>query len=274
MSQDQIMADLDGLIKKAAEVDSEGLAKSASPGDPLTSDNGTTAPETGAQMASNNEEAGKHTAAKVDGGAETNPAGASVTMSTEGATAASTDGQEGPSGADLEDKHQAANGDEGGLSGDPADLDKKTASELIGNARSLAGELKTAAESLPVDEAAEKATQKLASALGKSEGHSDSASAELTGFDRMLAKRAMEAALKVALPWKSLLPQPRVPKRSSLVSNPVPSARKRPPLSSNRPPPAVPWVRKTSPNSKPWPLRPRLRWLVVVRSRSGYASGP
>jgi hypothetical protein len=195
MSQDQMMKDLDALIKRAGEIEATGLSKKASIGDPLTSDNGTSAPQTGAQMASNNEEAGKHTAAKVDGGAETNPTGASVEMSTEGATAVSTDGQSGTQGADLDQRHQAANGDEGGFNGEPSDWDKKkTAREsLIGTARSLAGELKKAAAALPVDANAAKASTKLASVLGKSSGQSEGTAAPLTAFDRFLAKRAMEA---------------------------------------------------------------------------------
>lgn len=193
MTQDALIRDLDSLIKRANEVGAE-LQKTAAPGDPLNEDNGTSAPETGAQMASNNEEAGKHTAAKVDGDAETNPAGASVEMSTEGATAVSTDGQTGTQGADLEKRHQAANGDEGGFEGEPSDWDKKkTACEaLITEARTIAGELKIAAEKMPVDEKAEKAMTKLAGLLGKSAGRSETA-APLTQFDRFLAKRAMEA---------------------------------------------------------------------------------
>ncbi len=192
-TQRNIMEDLDLMIKRAAEVPTEGLRKAASPADPLDSDNGTEAVQKGEHYNKNVEEAGKHTAAKVDGGAEANKPGASVEASTEGATAVSTDGQEGGKGADLEVKGEADNG--------PVSQSElsKSASEYISDGRKISTWLKSAAERLPVDANAEAAQQKVASILGKSNGQPEAAK-PLTGMRAYLAKKAMEAAGGEAIP--------------------------------------------------------------------------
>jgi hypothetical protein len=186
-TQRTIMEDLDLMIKRASEVPTEGLAKSASPADPLDSDNGTEAVKKGEHYNKNVEEAGKHTEAKVDGGAVANKPGASVEASTEGATAVSTDGQEGGKGADLEVKGEADNGPV------PQSELSKSAGELISTGRKMSAWLKSAAEKLPVDANAEAAQQKVASILGKSNGQPEAAK-PLTGMSAYIAKKAMEAA--------------------------------------------------------------------------------
>jgi hypothetical protein len=186
-TQRTIMEDLDLMIKRASEVPTEGLAKSASPADPLDSDNGTEAVKKGEHYNKNVAEAGKHTEAKVDGGAVANKPGASVEASTEGATAVSTDGQEGGKGADLEVKGEADNGPV------PQNELSKSAGELISTGRKMSAWLKSAAEKAPVDANAEAAQQKVASILGKSNGQSEAAK-PLTGMSAYIAKKAMEAA--------------------------------------------------------------------------------
>jgi hypothetical protein len=186
-TQRTIMEDLDLMIKRASEVPTEGLAKSASPADPLDSDNGTEAVKKGEQYNQNIEEAGKHTAAKVDGGAVANKPGASVEASTEGATAVSTDGQEGGKGADLEVKGEADNGPV------PQSELSKSAAEYISTGRKISAYLKAAAERAPVDANAAAAQQKVASILGKSNGQPEAAK-PLTGMSAYIAKKAMEAA--------------------------------------------------------------------------------
>jgi hypothetical protein len=195
MSQDAIIKDLDSLIKSAAEIKSAGL-KTAAPADPLDKGNGTQAVVTGAQYNKNVEEAGKHTAAKVDGGAEANKANASLEASTEGATAVATDGQSGAKGADLEVKKDADNGtvSQSELSKTSAALDK-CASEWLGYAKGVSEGLVKAAAELPVDDAAAKAVTKLAGILGKSDSQAKVAASDLTAFDRLLAKKAQEAGL-------------------------------------------------------------------------------
>jgi len=195
MSQEAIMKDLDSLIKKASEVKADGLQKRAAPGGDLGTDNGTQAPSTGAHYDKNVEEAGKHTEAKVDGGAEANKPGASVEMSTEGATAVATDGQSGAKGADLEVKKDAANGSvpASELSKTSAALDK-CAAEWIAHGKLVSAGLGKIAAELPVDAAAARATTKLAGILGKSEGQAITAG-DLTSFDRFLAKKAADAGL-------------------------------------------------------------------------------
>lgn len=126
MARKNILDDLNGMITKVAADKAAKLAsvKTASPGDGTP--DGTKAPETGAQMASNKTEAAKGTAAMVDGGAETNKANESVKNSTEGATAVDPKGQSGAKGGDLAVKHEAANG-ASSIHGD----DKKTASAKL-----------------------------------------------------------------------------------------------------------------------------------------------
>jgi hypothetical protein len=192
-TQRTIMEDLDLMIKRASEVPTEGLRKAASPADPLDSDNGTEAVKKGEHYNKNVEEAGKHTAAKVDGGAEANKPGASVEASTEGATAVSTDGQEGGKGADLEVKGEADNGPV------PQSELSKSAAELISTGRKISAYLKSAAEKAPVDANAAAAQQKVASILGKSNGQPEAAK-PLTGMSAYIAKKAMEAAGGEAIP--------------------------------------------------------------------------
>lgn len=98
---------LDTLIKAASD------RKTASPGDDLNKDNGTGAVQTGMRMSENKTDAAKSTKAMVDGGATVNPSNASVTMSTDGASAVSTNGQHGATGGVLAVKGEAPN-DKGG----------------------------------------------------------------------------------------------------------------------------------------------------------------
>ncbi len=107
-----LLKDLDKLLVKVAKEKKASL-KTASPGDGV--EDGTSKPSTGEQMAKNKEEAGKHTEAKVDGGAKANPVGGSLEASTEGATAVSASGDKGGEGADLAVKNDAPNGPEGGI---------------------------------------------------------------------------------------------------------------------------------------------------------------
>lgn len=195
MSQNAILKDLDSMIKRAADIKADGLKKTAAPGGDLGADNGTQAPSTGAQYDKNVEEAGKHTAAKVDGGAEANKPGASVEASTEGATAVATDGQSGAKGADLEVKKDADNGSvpASELSKTSAALDK-VAADWVAHGKLISAGLGKIAAELPVDDAAARATAKLAGILGKSEGQAITAG-DLTSFDRFLAKKAAEQGL-------------------------------------------------------------------------------
>lgn len=196
MSQDAIIKDLDSLIKSAAEIKTAGLKKQASPADPLDKDNGTQAVTTGAHYDKNVTEAGKHTAAKVDGGAEANKPGASLEASTEGATAVSTDGQSGANGADLDVKKDAANGSvpASELSKTSAALDD-CAGKWLEHAKGVSAGLSKAAAELPVDDQAAAAMNKLAGILGKSDSQAKLAAKDLTGFDRFLAKKAQDAGL-------------------------------------------------------------------------------
>lgn len=192
-----ILSDLDRMITKVA-AEKQAALKQASPGDDV--EDGTKKPETGAQMASNKSEAGKHTAAKVDGGAKTNPSNASVEMSTDGSTAVATDGQSGTKGADLEVKHQAANGPEGGIKGD----DKKTAAapSLIDELRKAAAAEESAAaptktEKTAVSASAGNEPNGAMSLLNKVLGKTASAQQQLTPFECFLVKAA-RANLKQA----------------------------------------------------------------------------
>lgn len=107
-----LLKDLDKLLVKVAK-EKKASIKQASPGDDV--EDGTSKPVTGEQLAKNKEEAGKHTAAKVDGGAKANPVGGSLEASTDGATAVAASGQKGGEGADLSVKGEAPNGPEGGI---------------------------------------------------------------------------------------------------------------------------------------------------------------
>ncbi len=133
MSTKQLQ-NLDRMILKVRAEKTASLQKAASPGDGV--EDGTKKPQTGAQMASNKEESGKSTKGSVDGGAVTNPVGASVEASTEGATAVATSGQKGTEGADLAVKHDAPNGPE------------KTAGVTDADAKSMADQLRKVASQL------------------------------------------------------------------------------------------------------------------------------
>lgn len=177
---------LNTLVTKVGDTHKTAAAavKTASPGD--GAEDGTKAVETGAQMASNKSEAAKGTKAMVDGGAKTNPAGASLDMSTDGATAVATDGQKGTEGADLEIKAQAANGPEGGIKGDD-----KTAA-LVADLRKVASELETSEKA---SSSTAKAEAKLAQILSKKA----EAPRTLTALEQFLVKQARSnAKVKIA----------------------------------------------------------------------------
>lgn len=103
----KITADLDRLIKRAAEIKTAGVSEKLD-----AADGGTSPATTGEQAAKNKADAGEITAAAVDGGAKTNPVGASVENSTAGATASSADGNAGAKGAEMAIKKDADNGEE------------------------------------------------------------------------------------------------------------------------------------------------------------------
>ncbi len=153
MTKQNLLNDLNRLVHTMS-AEKRASVKKASPGDGV--ENGTSAPATGAQMASNKTEAAKSTAAMVDGGAKTNPANGSVTNSTEGATAVATDGQTGTKGADLEVKKDADNG--------------SVPQSSLSKTSSLVEELRKAAsaEEAPVKEE-NAATKLLKKALAKAE---------------------------------------------------------------------------------------------------------
>ncbi len=190
MASKNILAALNGLVKKAADEKSARLAKKASPGDGV--DDGTSKPQTGEQMAKNKEMAAKGTAAKVDGGAKTNPVGGSVENSTEGAAAVATSGQEGAKGAVLEKKHDAPNGPEGGIkSASLIEQLRKAASDEGATAVAAPGEEENSAVKF-----LKKAFEKKASALDrfladwarkniKSAGALDDPAAAQAGADQM-----------------------------------------------------------------------------------------
>lgn len=164
MASKNILEALNGLVKKAADEKASRLAKKASPGDGV--EDGTSKPETGEQMAKNKEMAAKGTAAKVDGGAKTNPVGGSVENSTEGAAAVDTNGQAGAKGGVLEKKHDAPNGPEGGI---------KSAS-LVEQLRKAAGDETAPAQENPAVKLLKKAFEKKA--------------AEVSPLDKFLAEYA------------------------------------------------------------------------------------
>lgn len=112
MSQKKIAltADLDRLIKRAAEVKTAGL-KAADVSTKLDSDKGGTVPATtGSHAAENITAAGEVGPPSVDGGAKDNKPNGSVEKNTDGSAAASTNGQAGPKGGDFPIKSEADNG--------------------------------------------------------------------------------------------------------------------------------------------------------------------
>ena len=115
MSKTNSLAELDALIKRASAVKQERLSKEAAKvSDQLDSDSGqTTKPSTGDQAAFQEKAQNRdYPNNAVDKNADDTPAGASVSESTDGATAVATDGQEGGKGAMLSIKGEADNGPE------------------------------------------------------------------------------------------------------------------------------------------------------------------
>jgi hypothetical protein len=116
-----ILADLNALVKRASASKAEDLAKAEkstktaeSVSQKLDSMSGGTSPATtGAQAASNMSiQKETYTAPAVDNAAKDSVPGASLTENTEGATAASVNGQEGDQGGMMEPKKEADNGTE------------------------------------------------------------------------------------------------------------------------------------------------------------------
>lgn len=115
MSKTNSLAELDALIKRASASKYEQLSKQAAKvSDQLDQDSGqTTTPTTGEQAAfQGNAQKRDYPANAVDNDADSTPVGASVTASTDGATAAALDGQSGGKGAVLSIKGKADNGPE------------------------------------------------------------------------------------------------------------------------------------------------------------------
>jgi hypothetical protein len=115
MSKTNSLAELDALIKRASAAKQTQLSKAAAKvSDQLDADSGqTTKPSTGEQAAFQEKAQQRdYPDNAVDKNADDTPVGASVTKSTDGATAVATDGQEGGKGAMLSIKGKADNGPE------------------------------------------------------------------------------------------------------------------------------------------------------------------
>jgi hypothetical protein len=111
MSKNKLTADLDRLIKRAAEVKATGIKKAEDVSAKLDkAEDGTVAATTGAHAADNKAEAAKITAGAVDGGAKDNQANGSVANNTDGSKATATDGQKGPAAGEFPIKGEADNG--------------------------------------------------------------------------------------------------------------------------------------------------------------------
>jgi hypothetical protein len=111
MSKIKLTADLDRLIKRAAEVKASGLKQASDVSTKLdNAEDGTTPATTGAHAAQNISAAGEVGPPSVDGGAKDNKANASVEKNTDGSAAASTTGDAGPKGGDFAIKSEADNG--------------------------------------------------------------------------------------------------------------------------------------------------------------------
>lgn len=134
-----IQEHLANMIKRAGASPDKGEAQGDKTAGDVSAkidsaDDGTSPATTGERAAENKRDAAEYTTATVDGGAKTNPANASVSDSTDGATAG-TD-QRGGKGADMEPVKDADNGKE--------KPENKIAAirELIEDARTFAGELR------------------------------------------------------------------------------------------------------------------------------------
>lgn len=115
MSKTNSLAELDALIKRASAAKQTQLNKAAAKvSDQLDADSGqTTKPSTGEQAAFQEKAQQRDYPDNAVGkNADDTPMGASVTKSTDGATAVATDGQEGGKGAMLSIKGKADNGPE------------------------------------------------------------------------------------------------------------------------------------------------------------------
>lgn len=155
---DNILNQLDGLIKRASENKSRALAKEAQDGNISSkldnAEDGTSEATTG-EHAADQMQAQRETypenAADVD--ANDNPAGESVDMSSDEATAAAPSGQEGAQGAELEPEKQADNGPTLGDTPKPNGWDSGAFKQAAADLRKTAQELEKAAEELlsPLD---------------------------------------------------------------------------------------------------------------------------
>jgi hypothetical protein len=111
MTKIKLTADLDRLIKRAAEVKTAALKGAEDVSSKIDKkEDGTSAATTGSHAADNKASAGEITAAAVDGGAKDNKANGSVTNNTDGSAAAATDGQKGPAAGEFPVKSEADNG--------------------------------------------------------------------------------------------------------------------------------------------------------------------
>lgn len=111
MSKIKLTADLDRLIKRAAEVKASGLKQASDVSAKLDkAEDGTVPATTGAHAAQNIAAAGEVGPPSVDGGAKDNKANGSVEKNTDGSAAASTTGDAGPKGGDFPIKSEADNG--------------------------------------------------------------------------------------------------------------------------------------------------------------------
>lgn len=133
----KISADLDRLIKRAAEVKAEGLKKAAEGVSAKLdgAEDGESKATTGSHAADNKAESAKITAPAVDGGGKANPENGSVAKNTDGSEAAATDGSKGPAAGEFPVKSEADNG--------PTKGEGKYAS-----VRKLANELRAAADGM------------------------------------------------------------------------------------------------------------------------------
>jgi len=134
MTARNIIEELDSLVKRASEAKAEVIKTSSDSGISAKLDNaddGTSPATTGEQAAAQTKAQDKmYPDNMVDTGAKDNKSGGSVEASTDGATAAATDGQSGSQGAVLEPKKEADNGEEKSQNKvASADL-RKTAEEL------------------------------------------------------------------------------------------------------------------------------------------------
>ena len=116
----KISADLDRLIKRAAEVKAEGLKKAAEGVSAKLdgAEDGESKATTGSHAADNKAESAKITAPAVDGGGKANPENGSVAKNTDGSEAAATDGSKGPAAGEFVrgavSQFEAPNGTPGG----------------------------------------------------------------------------------------------------------------------------------------------------------------